>query len=91
MRPRFARRNSPGSSTEVAVNKDYFDENWVVIIDNVDLPNARARFDEWLSSHGVTEADLEPEAIRVDTIRTGRGDERRYLIRRDVLNSLESE
>jgi hypothetical protein len=61
--------------------------DWTVVVE-APLHEARAAFLTWLSERELSEADLDLDAVRVDTIRTVTGDVRRYSLRSDLAESL---
>jgi hypothetical protein len=60
---------------------------WVVVLESP-VGIATAAWRTWLEEAGLAEADLEPESVRVDTVRAAGGDVRRYSLRRSYLDSI---
>jgi hypothetical protein len=61
--------------------------DWVVVLESP-VGTATAAWRTWLEEAGLVEADLEPESVRVDTVRAADGDVRRYSLRRAYLDSI---
>jgi hypothetical protein len=59
-------------------------QEWVEVANASDVQAARRQFAEVLSMYGVDAEDVDPEDIRIDTIRGEARDHRRILVRREI-------
>lgn len=64
------------------------DVEWIEVATGPDLRTARLNFSAWLRHRDLTETQIEPEAIRIDTIRGRFKDRRRIMIRKEAFESL---
>jgi len=63
-------------------------EEWIEVANGPDLATAQRNFGEWLNSVGKSESGLDPESVRIDTIRGDFADRRRFMVRRAVLDDM---
>lgn len=61
-------------------------DEWTQVLEDLPLDRGREACEAWLTSHGVLEAERE-EVVRVEIVRTGRGDVLRLLVRSGYLQS----
>lgn len=64
------------------------DPQWTEVANGPDLKTARRNFQDWLQSHGISEAQLDPDEIRIDTIRGEFVDRRRIMLTKRVIESI---
>lgn len=60
-------------------------DDWIEVASGSDLPSARQNFLDWLERVGLTESQLQPKDVRIDTIRGKLSDRRRIMVRRDLI------
>lgn len=61
-------------------------DEWKQVSEDFPLDQGRAEFGVWLDAHGISEADRD-RVVRIEIVKTNRGDVLRLLVRSDFLRS----
>jgi hypothetical protein len=62
--------------------------DWVEVASGPDLATARRNFRDWLLSKGLNEHEVDPNAIRIDTIRGEFSDRRRIMVKQEIVDQI---